>query len=704
MKKSLFFFLLVSITFSSFASSISVAKAEIIAKKAYFHRLNKYVKDIPFDKISIEETFTIQRDGVSAYYIFNMTDMGFIAIAAEDKMTPVLAYDFDSPYDSNNIPESFESWMNERIDNILFLKNSSAKTDQEVKLKWSFLENLDPTQTISKSSKGVEPLLWSIWDQGYPFNYDCPVDGGPGGRVWAGCVATAYSQVMYYWRWPYTGTSSYCYTPSGYDEQCADFENTTYDWDGMLDSQAYKDASAEIAELLHHTGIAVDMMYSPDGSGAYSDDVVTALKEYFRYSDETELIFRGDGYSTEEWKNICQAQLDNGFPMYYAGCQGKGCHAFVLDGYNDDDEYHFNLGWNGSANGWYSIDNPGGFPVWQQVIINSYPNDEYPIYPSGVKEINFPKGVITDGSGPLLDYQNNTDAAWKIDYSNGSQNVETITLEFLEMKIADGDYIHIYDGEDASAPLLGSYNTLNYPASLTSSGDAIFIKMETDETLTDKGFRIRYEANEIEFVDFLTLTDFEGVIEDGSGENFNYQDAQTSLWKIELDGVEKIYFNFDYLKTQDNYDIVRFVNAETGEYVATLSGNYDENNLPTVVVDASSAFVLFRSDVLHTDEGFKLHYNAQLVGTKEIEGEGAEFNIFPNPANTELTIQFEQSTKSNIEIEIYDSQSKVIYQSEIKDFFGNYLNEINLENFSKGIYYIKVTNDENTYHQKFIKQ
>ena len=60
--------------------------------------------------------------------------------------------------------------------------------------------------------------------------------GGPGGHAYAGCVATAMSMVMKYWNWPDHGQGSHSYTPSGYPTQSVDFENTYYQWNSMPNS------------------------------------------------------------------------------------------------------------------------------------------------------------------------------------------------------------------------------------------------------------------------------------------------------------------------------------------------------------------------------------------------------------------------------------------------------------------------------------
>jgi len=107
------------------------------------------------------------------------------------------------------------------------------------------------------------------------YNELCPADpNGPGGHVYAGCVATAMGMVMKYWSHPTTGVGSHSYYCPGYGYQSANFGATTYLWDEMPNS--ISTSCIPIATLLYHCGVAVNMGYSVDGSGAQSTDAANA--------------------------------------------------------------------------------------------------------------------------------------------------------------------------------------------------------------------------------------------------------------------------------------------------------------------------------------------------------------------------------------------------------------------------------------------
>ncbi len=241
----------------------------------------------------------------------------------------------------------------------------------------------------------------------------CPEDPeGPGGHAYAGCVATAMSQIMYYWRYPETGQGSHGYY-SDYGWLEANFSETEYDWEAMQNVSDAKNPWA-IGLLQYHAGVSVDMGYGPNGSGAWGSDARNSLVNYFRYPDAH--YMSRDDYNTTEWKEMIIEELDSNRPIAYYGYSESAGHAFVCDGYQDD-FYHFNFGWGGASNGYYALNDINGFHYWQQMITQIFPSDtDYPNYNEGDFILNEISGSITDGSGPVYDHKSNTSASWLIDH------------------------------------------------------------------------------------------------------------------------------------------------------------------------------------------------------------------------------------------------------------------------------------------------
>ena len=177
------------------------------------------------------------------------------------------------------------------------------------------------------------------------------------------------AQVMKYWDYPATGFGSHSYVHSEYGEQSANFANTTYHWEQMPNEiWSHNDA---IATLMYHCGVSVNMNYSASGSGAYSADVETAMRSYFgycgaKYREKT-------SYNEEAWISMLKTELDLSHPVYYSGANGDSGHAFVCDGYDNNDLMHFNFGWSGSGDAFYSTYDVNGFNQGQAIVMNLFP-------------------------------------------------------------------------------------------------------------------------------------------------------------------------------------------------------------------------------------------------------------------------------------------------------------------------------------------
>lgn len=305
-------------------------------------------------------------------YFISFSDGNFAIVAADDNSYPVLAYSDEGLTKSSDLPPAVYYWMDLYATQVSELRSSKLQIIEHQNL-WNDLRD-GRYDNAAKNNRAVVPLVSSMWNQDWPYNALCPMDpAGPGGRVYAGCVATAMGMVMKYWNHPQTGEGNHSYYASGYGYQSANFGATTYLWDQMGDSIGTN--YTPIATLLYHLGVSVNMGYAPDGSGAQSTDAAEALVDYFRYP--TAEYKSRSSYNQTTWNALITTQLDNGVPLYYSGHGSGGGHAFVLDGYDSADHFHFNFGWSGSGNGYYYTNNinPGGsdFNQSQGIIINTIP-------------------------------------------------------------------------------------------------------------------------------------------------------------------------------------------------------------------------------------------------------------------------------------------------------------------------------------------
>jgi PKD repeat protein len=240
---------------------------------------------------------------------------------------------------------------------VLFDRKNHEQWDKFAVSTKDFIVTLNQASATGRSGTG--PLLTSVWDQGDPFNRLCPI--GSSGRCPVGCVATAAAQIMAFWQWPPQGTGSHSYwwdgDGTGGRTLSADFSDP-YDWENIPDDCRWGCEEAEetaLAELNYEVGVAFNMHYASDGSGAYTMDAANVFPNYFKYKTSTEVHHR-NGNTAYEWFELIKAEVNAGRPMEY---RITG-HAIVCDGWRDDggiNQYHFNYGWSDSHNAWYTLDN-----------------------------------------------------------------------------------------------------------------------------------------------------------------------------------------------------------------------------------------------------------------------------------------------------------------------------------------------------------
>lgn len=317
-----------------------------------------------------------------AFYVFNVGNNGFVIVAADNAYRPIIGYSDESAFDAANIPPALEYHLGGIAESIHRLGNEAVATPL-VAAEWNSV--LSHGRLISRNGgRGTGYFCQTKWNQDYPYNCLCPEDpAGSGGHTYVGCLATAMSQLMRFWAYPAQGNGSHCYYHEDYGQICADFGNTIYDWDNMPNTLNSNSSDAEklaTGTLCFHCGVTIDMGYGPDGSGGASAPIPGVMHDYFNYSEANVQRSRND-YETKTWKTMVREQFDMGWPMYYGGCEDDGCHAFVCDGYDDNDMFHFNLGWGGSSDGWYLIDDaPYTHPA--DAMFNFVPAEVYNQTPS----------------------------------------------------------------------------------------------------------------------------------------------------------------------------------------------------------------------------------------------------------------------------------------------------------------------------------
>ncbi len=689
MKKGVLLLVVFACTLSTFAQRVDTDEATQVAVQ--FWKSHGFSNNATAPTVVMATPVSYNNEVI--YYQIDMSPQDWILVSATKASVPVLAYSPTGSFVADSLPENCEAWIGQYQQKLAEIIDKQLPSTPEIDGQWQ--EVLHGNGLVK--TRGVEPFLTSLWDQGRYYNDMCPADpAGPGGHCYAGCVPTAMGQICNYFRWPNTGLGSYAYDDPVYGTLSADFENTTYRWDEMATS--LNGQNLAVAELLFHLGVSCDLVYGPDGSGMYNHKAAYALRTFFKYDPATEYVYRDS--TSMDWDSLLVSHLDRRIPMYYAGWSVPNIngHAFVVDGYQDDNYYHFNWGWSGSANGYFYTNalNPSGsnFNLAQELIINAVPDSalyDYPSGCSGYAELTTTGGTIDDGSGPLYNYQPGTDCSWLI---MPADSVSSITLSFLEFDLSAGDTLYIYNGNSAQAPFLAALSGDLLPNDIIIEGDEVFVHFMGQSPTGSKGWLMGFDSEIPVYCSSNgMLSDFSGEFSDGSGPR-DYHNASACMWMIAPPEVETIELRFQSFDTEPENDVVKVYDSNT------LLGEFSGNEIPpTLVAYSGYMFVVFTTNFNITAPGWRASYVTNLVGLPDIGQEMQNLTVFPNPAHHQLVMQTTQKSGKHV-FELIDCAGRVVAHqvSEQSRVI------LNVEALSRGMYYARLRDNSGVELMKVIIQ
>jgi hypothetical protein len=676
-----------------FLSSTLIAYSSVpqnIAKNvAYNFVIEKgEILNCSIDKIELIETFYNQNEEVM--YLFNIAGQGFVLVSASPIAHPILAFSFEYPYQTN---PALEAWLNGYVDQIVQHTKAGTPIPPKNQRAWDHY-TASPFTPYSTSDVVVGPLITTRWDQNKYYNTYCPWDLAAGSyydyRVPNGCVALAMAQLMNYYRHPETGVSGTSYVPSPYPRQTVYFDQHTYHWNAM--TNLAMEYTNEIAKLVYHVGVSCEMGYSPDGSGAYTQLAAERLVEHFKYSTDFRVTSPIEFASNPpDYVVLLKKELDSLHPLVYSGYSMGGGHAFLSDGYRDDDYFHFNWGWGGSGDG-YFIQDQITFNQNVSVIRKLYPASDYPLYCSATTRLTASTGYVTDGS-TNKPYQTNPDCGWMVAVPTATSY--TFTFDRLSL-YPNVDFLTIYNGPSESDGVAHTFTGTTLPTgSFTINADSVLIQFTTTDPNKDQhnyqGFLMSYTSNpqggDCAFNTNLTQQ-VHAILSDESPAGENYKPSHICNWNIKPTFVTSYAFAF----TRFDLGLGDFVDIyDMTTTTPIFWKRFDIYNMPSGIMNAPfpRMKVTFVSDNFDQKDGFDLEYYA-IVGVNE-ESELNDFGYYPNPASDYFTLQFESDKHETMECKIIDLSGKIVHLQEINHAGGEYSETISVSHLANGIYFLTLT-------------
>lgn len=300
----------------------------------------------------------VQTDKFPNLYIFNADGHGFIIVAGDKRVQPILGFSDEGIFDPNDMAPAAEMIIG-NYDYVVdsMVRYNVRSLDESVRQAWFDLENGYYREVKSNREEEpqyplvVSPLTTTKWGQGSPYpngwsnnwNQFCPrydanqngtIDANENCRAITGCSATAMAQLLYYFKVniPSTPITKHFYsnwyevTPPSttfyyfngkyydyfhlilnnniYSQGCKQpwFPNYNYtEYNFYIGSWDYsRSYTRELAaKIMLDCGLSIQAMYGLNGTGAYRSDALAAFKTQFGF-DQAEL-YEKHWYHNNNW-------------------------------------------------------------------------------------------------------------------------------------------------------------------------------------------------------------------------------------------------------------------------------------------------------------------------------------------------------------------------------------------------------------------
>lgn len=355
-------FLLLLLSMSCFAQTIDEVTA---SQRAAIYSKGKALKMVKASK---------------GYYIFTTGDNeGFVIVSAQEETSmPLLGISEQGGWVEDEMPPTLLAWL-DKIDRRPLIQVTTR------------------SQTRVGEKEDVPILLTTHWHQSTPYNDLTPYIEDGHAKTAAGCVAVAAAQIVYYWRKDNPSETSYDTPVYPYGKAPVTYSipaGTPMEWELMHDSYTLKEPQEDreaVARLVYILGTSTYLNYGIS-TGGHIQDIITPIYKQFRLSGNYAIK---SNYSQEAWEDLLYGELRKSQPVLYAGSSDTGGHAVVVDGYRSDlNLFHFNFGWGGRGDGYFTVDDETGMDGYnegQDCVYNIRP-----IQRNISVSISYPEGMHED--------------------------------------------------------------------------------------------------------------------------------------------------------------------------------------------------------------------------------------------------------------------------------------------------------------------
>ena len=383
-----------------------------------------------------------------AFYVISRSEGGFVMVAGNDNVQPVLAFSFENNFIVEGMPDNVRWWMQQYKDHV----RSSVSATPAVREQWGKYDGTKaaPATPVTDGLTDVfEDSFTNEWDQTNPANFYCPNVEDQEETSVCGCVALATAEIMA-WFGTNNPAELAAFEIPGYEYDSENSKHVTIQkhnlrttplWSGLkalktsaqfygeivgystapaaerhnklyygyqkpipgsIATNSLTELGRSLANLTYDIGTLLQAHYNDGvephtGTAAVTEYVVSAVAPVFGYNNGARFITK-DSYTKAQWELLMKDQITQ-HPIIYTG---PG-HAYVADGYGTFESkqyFHFNMGWGGHNNGYYTLDIQEKYADKHNAIIDFFPN---PDHSEARPVIGFTQGSEKKGGFSCLD-------------------------------------------------------------------------------------------------------------------------------------------------------------------------------------------------------------------------------------------------------------------------------------------------------------
>ncbi|MFL5765782.1 MAG: YCF48-related protein [Bacteroidia bacterium] len=174
------------------------------------------------------------------------------------------------------------------------------------------------------------------------------------------------------------------------------------------------------------------------------------------------------------------------------------------------------------------------------------------------------------------------------------------------------------------------------------------------------------------------------------------------IWTPVTAGTTDFLTGLDFIDASQGFIVGGNVSSNTGSILETSNGG------STWTTSFPGSSRLTRVDMVNPNTGYAVGLDGTIlkytsnVGILENGNGSVLLNIFPNPAQNQITVEF--SSFSTALLKITNVLGQIVYSETMENALGKQNKNIDISAFSNGIYFVRIKNDKESISKKFIKE